>query len=82
MPIQVSTQEGATLRQVAVDDTNAGGGNVLNNVSLAQALAWVNANVTSLAKAVLALNYLVRILWDLNARVGLLEKEVKRLKQQ
>lgn len=61
--VTVSTVEGDALRQAR----SAAGTNPLDNLTMAQALAWVDANVTDLPSARNALKHLLKIILILRA---------------
>ena len=56
--VTVTTNEGNALRQART----AAGTNPLDNLTMAQALAWIDANVTDLPSARNALKHLVKLI--------------------
>jgi len=56
--VTISTNEGNALRQ----SKTAAGTNALDNLTMAQALAWIDANVTDLPSARTALKHLVKLI--------------------
>jgi hypothetical protein len=63
--VSVTTSEGDALRQ----SQQAGTSNPLDTLTLAQALTWIDANVTDLNSARLALKQLAKLLFILRADV-------------
>lgn len=60
MPVQGTNPQGSTARQTT-SDAGTGPANPLLNVTVAQAEAWIDTNVTSLAGAVVAFKKLIRL---------------------
>ncbi len=56
--VTVTTSEGNALRQART----AAGANPLDNLTMVQALAWIDANVTDLPSARNALKHLVKLI--------------------
>jgi hypothetical protein len=61
--VTVTTAQGDALRQART----AVGSNPIDNLTMAQALAWVDANVTDLPSARNALKHLVKLILILRA---------------
>jgi hypothetical protein len=61
--VSITTSEGDALRQ----SQQTGASNPLETLSLAQALTWIDANVTDLNSARLALKQLAKLLFVLRA---------------
>ncbi len=63
--VTITTPQGDALRT----DQAAAGSNPLDKITLAQALTWVDANVTDLASAKVALKQIVKALFMLKREV-------------
>lgn len=69
----MNSPEGDARRQTE----QQAGANPLDNLTLAQALAWIDANVTNLASVIVALKHIVRYLFVLRRRLDELETQVR-----
>jgi hypothetical protein len=67
--VTITTTQGDKLRA----DQAAAASNPLNNLTLAQALTWIDSNLTDLASAKVALKQIVKALFMLQREV---EREV------
>lgn len=77
MPIQLSTNTGDAVRAA---QTQAGA-NPLDNLTVTQALAWIDANVTDLASARTGMKHMVKYLFIQKRRIDRLEAAVQQYRQ-
>jgi hypothetical protein len=69
----MTSPEGDARRQAVAD----AGPNLLDMMTLSQALDWIDANVTNLATAIVALKHVVRYLFIVERRLDELEAQSK-----
>lgn len=77
MPIQITTTSGDAVRAA---QTQAGA-NPLENLTVTQALAWIDANVTDLASARTGMKHIVKYLFIQKRRIDRLEAALQRYQQ-
>lgn len=77
MPIQITTNKGNAVRTA---QTQAGA-NPLDNLTVTQALAWIDANVTDLASARTALKQMVKVVFIQERRIARLEAALQQYQQ-
>ena len=77
MPIQITTNTGDSIRTA---QTQAGA-NPLDNLTVTQALAWIDANVTDLASARTGMKHMVKYLFIQKRRIDRLEAAVQQYRQ-
>ncbi len=65
--VSITTTEGDALREAQL--TSQAAGNPLDNLTLAQALTWIDSNVADLASTADALKHLAKLLFVLRAEV-------------
>ncbi len=77
MPVTISTPKGDAVRAA---QTQAGA-NPLNGLTVTQALAWIDSNVTDLASARTALKQIVKVVFIQERRIDRLEAAVQAYRQ-
>jgi len=77
MPIQITTNTGDAIRTA---QTQAGA-NPLENLTVTQALAWIDANVTDLASARTGMKHMVKYLFIQKRRIDRLEAALQAYQQ-
>jgi hypothetical protein len=73
MPFQGTTPEGQAQRQAQAD----AGTNPFDALTLVQALAWIDANVTDLASARTALKQAAKMIFIQKRRIDKIESHLK-----
>lgn len=77
MPIQITSTQGDAVRTA---QTQAGA-NPLDGLTVTQALAWIDANVTDLATAKTALKQMVKVIFIQERRIDRIEAAVQAYRQ-
>ncbi len=75
MPLQTTTPEGDAIRQAQTD----AGANPISALTLAQALAYLQTNVTDLPTAKVYLGHLTKLLFIEKRRNDRLEQTLKKI---
>lgn len=77
MPIQITTNTGNAIRTAQ----SQAGANPLDGLTVTQALAWIDANVTDLASARTGMKHMVKYLFIQKRRIDRLEAAVQQYRQ-
>lgn len=75
MPLNISSATGDEIRAAE----QQAGANPIAGMTLTQALAWIDANVTNLATAIVALKHVTRYLFVVERRLDEIEARLDAL---